>query len=79
MTTRMWDFSLLDLSASRDSPSDLSSREAKLLSMLQNYQEVEAEAAGPLKARLWNSPFVTSTTFYQSNQVTSQAPIQGDR
>lgn len=47
--TRMWDFSLLSILASRDSSSDLSSREARLLNMHQDYQEVEAEAAKSLK------------------------------
>lgn len=48
--TRMWDFSLLSILASRDSSSDLSSREARLLNMMhQDYREVEAEAAKSLK------------------------------
>lgn len=42
MTTRIWDFSLLDRSVSRDSPSDLSSREAELIYMMpKGYQEAE--------------------------------------
>lgn len=78
--SRMWDFSLLSILASRDSSSDLSSRETRLLYMMpQDYQEVETEAARSLKTRLWNSPLVTSTTSYRSKQITGQARIQGDR
>lgn len=46
-TTRMWDSLLLGLSASRDSPSDLFSREVKLLYIVpQGDQAVKAKPAG---------------------------------
>lgn len=45
----------------------------------QGPQGVKTKAAGSLKARLRNSPLVTSATFCQSKRVTGQAQPQGDR